>query len=175
MSGVDTFYYFNPWSGLVGGTRATTADHALVSALLTELDDVIGCAGERTWVRDPNLGRWRDSFFLTGMTLGTTNTVWRLSFNGHAPPIKTTGSGVTVSGLKFELPGHGFVASSCELRFAAGRVENVEKTTATAGIWIVQDVTRGAAGGSLCTVVCGAFSGGWPLQNRTGGGGMSSM
>ena len=75
LSGVSTFYYFNPWSGLVGGTRATAADHALVSALLTELDDVIGCAGERAWIQDPNLGRWRDSFFLTGMTLGKTNTV----------------------------------------------------------------------------------------------------
>eukprot|EP01050_Picozoa_sp_SAG11_P027375 SAG11_NODE_6905_length_1228_cov_1.328609_2_plen_281_part_01 len=160
LSGVDTFYYFNPWNELVGGTRATAADHALVSALLMELDDVIGCAGERAWVRDDNLGRWRDSFFMTGMTLGTTNTVWRLSFNGDAPPLTTSSKGVAVSGVQFELQvGH---VLACDLHFAAGRVEEVEGSTAVAGVWIVQDTTRGASGGDLCTVGCGESSFGWP-------------
>jgi hypothetical protein len=43
LSGIDTFYYFNPWSGLIGGTRATTADNQLLSSLLLELDSRIGC------------------------------------------------------------------------------------------------------------------------------------
>ena len=163
LSGVDTFYYFNPWDGLP--TRATAADHALVSALLTELDDVIGCEGARRWVQDANLGRWRDSFFLTGMTLGAANTVWRLSFNGDAPALTTSGKGVTVYGVKFELEGQ---VVACDLHFAAGRVEKVEGTTAAvAGVWIVQDTTRGASDGELCTVLCGDSSFDWPLQNRT--------
>jgi hypothetical protein len=40
--GVDTFYLFNPL-GLVSGTYPTGHDHALVSGLLTELDDMVGC------------------------------------------------------------------------------------------------------------------------------------
>lgn len=96
---------------------------------------------------------------------------WRLTQNldDHAAaPVTTDSTGVTFSGIKLELP-RGVLM--CELHFAGGRVETVEKTRAKSGLWIVQDSTRGAAAGELCTVACGAFRGGWPLQNRTNGGG----
>lgn len=166
LTGVDTFYYFNPSTGLVGGTRATLEDHALVSALLEELDDVIGCKN-RTWVRDTALGRWRDSFFLTGMALGDDATVWRLSFEhaAGAGNITAASTAVTVSGVLLELKS-GEVAP-CELRFHQAAVLNLS-SIAPAGVWIVQQ------GGSAATpderpkveVVCGsAFTGAWPLQD----------
>eukprot|EP01048_Picozoa_sp_COSAG05_P015870 COSAG05_NODE_1968_length_3768_cov_11.358408_2_plen_85_part_00 len=45
-------YYFNPFSVCVHGQRATMADHALMSATLSELDMVLGGAlpCQRSWI-----------------------------------------------------------------------------------------------------------------------------
>ena len=47
----STVYLYNPWSGMTYGTRATVADFNLLSALLRELDDVLGC-DDRVWIPD---------------------------------------------------------------------------------------------------------------------------
>ena len=47
----STVYLYNPWSGMTYGTRATVADFNLLSGLLRELDDVLGC-DDRVWIPD---------------------------------------------------------------------------------------------------------------------------
>jgi len=161
LTGVSTFYYFNPATGLIGGTRATGADHQLLSTLLSELDQLIGCQ-DRQWLRDSQF-RWLDSFFLTGMTAGNS-TVWRLSFEAEpAPTVVSHPTGVTVPGLQFDLGAPRGLAD-CELRFPGAQVANISRSPASQGMWLVQPTAIGAVEGKLCRVVCGGVSRGWPLH-----------
>ena len=163
LSGIDTFYYFNPWSGLIGGTRATTADNQLLSSLLLELDSMIGCQ-DRHWIRDMNF-RWRDSFFLSGMTV-TNRTVWRISFEEDAPTTKVEHGGIVIPDVRFDL-GEPHGVTACELHFPGAQLATVTNSLASrnAGVWIVQAGSEGAAEGRLCSVVCGVVPAlGWPLQ-----------
>lgn len=124
---------------------------------------MIGCKGDRAWVRDANIGRWRDSFFLTGMTLGEAATVWRLSFDGEANTIDASDAGVVVSDVKVELPKQG--VAPCDLHFPRAWIGHVADTKATAGVWIVQNRTDGAEEGQLCHVRCGQLGTfPWPSQ-----------
>ena len=82
LVGSDAFYYFNPWEGYVGGTRAVMRDHVLLSAVLNELGSVMGCTA-RTWVTDVNIHSWTDSFFMNGVHLEQPDNesvvVWRFT------------------------------------------------------------------------------------------------
>ena len=52
LIGMTRLYYFNPFAVCVHGVRATQADHALMSATLSELDTVLGGApaSQRRWI-----------------------------------------------------------------------------------------------------------------------------
>ena len=117
------------------------------------------------WVRDTSLGRWRDSFFLTGMTVGQDTIVWRLSFE-HANStsnITTTSTDVNVSGVALEAKIG--VVMPCELSFHRATMLNIS-TVAPAGVWIVQHGTTGGGAMPKVEVKCGSmFAAEWPLQH----------
>ena len=80
----SNFLFFNPIEFQLG-----SADNALFSSVLHELDAMVGCLGRR-WVCDwtaPNTS-FVDGYFLSGMELGTPviTRVWRLTIG----PTNTT-------------------------------------------------------------------------------------
>merc|ERR1712032_544234 len=77
LEGASNFLFFNPIEFQLG-----SADNALFSSVLHELDAMVGCLGRR-WVCDwtaPNTS-FVDGYFLSGMELGTPviTRVWRLT------------------------------------------------------------------------------------------------
>ena len=76
-SGVHSFFYFAPWEPAFA---ASFREHQLVSDMLSEMSEVLGCADEeRRWIVDANM-RWQDSFLLSGSVVGRGNRslrVWR--------------------------------------------------------------------------------------------------
>ena len=91
LTGADGFYYFSVWDTLVTGVRPVMSDHQTLSETLYELDSIIGCQ-HRTWVRDVNVQRWRDSFLLSGATVGPTvdsvTTAWRFTPNNSVTALQ---------------------------------------------------------------------------------------
>ena len=65
------------------------ADHVLMSKLLKELDEVIGCAF-REWIVDENvlLQKRRTSFFLTGTVLSEDNDHGLEIFTFNPDPLR---------------------------------------------------------------------------------------
>lgn len=155
LVGADAFHYFNPWSLMTYGTRATMADHRTLSATLTELDNILGCAN-RVWLNGSQHplsagNRWNDSFHLTGMAVGVsassdTTAVWRFTPNsctnaaGHSKVAamvhSESVSGITISPVYVG----GEENRSCSLAFSGGSIVGTVNSTVVApfGVWIRQ-------------------------------------
>ena len=170
--GADSFFYFNPWSGYVNGVRATGADHALLAALLSELDLVVGCA-TRQWVVDVNIHRWSDSFHLSGALVGYSpnrTAVWRFSPRalpaGTSSPLDMVHDGgsdtLVVSPVLLTNE-----SAPCSLIFAGGAVLQVPtardgSVIAPAGFWI-----GSASMGGVALHCPGRLDRSWPLRHHS--------
>ena len=143
-SGVGQFYYFAPWI-----FKATMREHQLVSDVLSELSDLLGCAN-RTWITDTNI-RWQDNFLLSGSTVGTENLtqrVWRftpLNPTSFAPVLSTASSArdpgnvtIPVTMNIFDKP------RSCFLHFTDAVLRSSQSSHS--GWWVTQpDATSAVA------------------------------
>ena len=152
LAGVLRFHYFNVWAQDVGGRPATTAvDDRLLSALLHELDEMVGCSPrDRQWVVDA-APRWSDQFVLTGMDAGADRRVWRLT----AAPVLTSDGAAAVQLQTRTDPDTGVLsvgplryltaadktraAEDCWVRFEWGQVVN-GTAHAPAGLWVMQSL-----------------------------------
>ena len=147
-----------------------------LSAVLRELDLLVGCdASDRQWVTDTDV-RWADGFILTGMDVGADRRAWRLtprlpraagnwSEAGLTVRADAASGVLTVSPLRFSLPAESdgsmpATAQSCELRVPWGEVAQVPDSVAPLGLWILQ--SRPALPLSIGCGSAGEFV--WPLS-----------
>jgi hypothetical protein len=153
LYGSRGFLYFNPWYDYAPGAgegRVTMADHRALSAVLHELDRVVGCAGA-AYVPDPYL-RWQDGFLLAGMDV-EGGRVWRLTLEATAnssaasphqlrahdrvvPPPTATGHRVNISGVLVHL-GPSRTPQRCSLIFDRARVLPRSESVSALGLWVV--------------------------------------
>ena len=78
LSGAARFYLFSVFYECLYGDRTTHADNDVLSAVLSELDVLVGCSQpERRWLPDSR-AVWRDGFLLSGMETGGRRA-WRLT------------------------------------------------------------------------------------------------
>ena len=156
LAGADHFYYYNVWSEHQGCQHTTMASNRLLSAVLKELDHLVGCGPtDRQWITDTDV-RWQDDFILTGMDVGADRRAWRLtpqlqrgaaSWNESKLRVQVDpASGMlTVSPLGFALPRpqveasldptasstaaggkYSSVVASCELRVPWGELLHID-------------------------------------------------
>ena len=155
LVGADAFHFFNPWTTITYGTRATLDDYRVLSQTLRELDSVLGCPS-RQWLSDAmaqplsaQIGRWNDSFHLTGAMVGLqatqTTVVWRFApagcsnAAGHSTVeklLRPGSDGLTISPVTVG----GQHSRACSLVFGGGSVVRGANGSAVApfGVWVHQ-------------------------------------
>ena len=165
-SGVGQFYYFAPWI-----FKATMREHQLVSDLLTEMSDLLGCAN-RNWITDTNV-RWQDSFLLSGSTVGTvkdlTQRVWRFT------PLDPTSFAPVLSAGSFRLPGNITIPVTMSI-YGKGRLCSLCFTDAILrsgpsshyGWWITQPDNTSAVAVNCSDAHDSGLETTWPLPDGFG-------
>ena len=156
--------FFNPWHDLFAcpnGLNGRLEDNALLSSVLDELTDTVGCA-KRRWVVDKTPRR-RDNFVLSGTDVGTDRRVWRLT-----PWVRADGDTTDVLRAAVQigppLPGFspttGNATTACELHFHQAQLLPTGRSKASLGSWVVQPQ------GAQTELVCASagFRGVWPLR-----------
>ena len=163
LSGARDFYLWNPIQFQVDG-----ADNQLFSAILRELDTLVGCAN-RSWVEDWPVSRrqpWLDRYVLTGMVLPEAGRrVWRFtpSMVEHTDPppdpirmfvVRTEpltvrvrngddgGGGSTVTTITFATG----AALAAPPRPPAGQAAPLSAV----GLWIVENASASLPNRTLC-------------------------
>ena len=177
--GVEQFFLWNLWEEpMYASTLSTHDEYEIFSAMLSELDQVLGGSVGAPPRPIPDTPRYTDGFLLSGTERSGAERVWRLSvrtecatYSQSAPagcqasPLVSKGEGgyLTVGPVEFDVSGVGSGALLlCELSFEGGSITNATANfgrRAQFGVWVSQP-----SNGSVALRCPGRPDVAWPLQ-----------
>ena len=164
--GCAHFFLWNLWEEpMYTAVIDTHEEYEIMSAMLSQLDEVLGDAASDSRRPVPDRPRYTDGFLLSGTDRQGSDRVWRLSIRTNcttyadsAPPgcrqsplrsRKDDSKQLVLGPVEFDASGVGTGAPLlCELSFERGRIKNATAVfgrRAPFGVWILQPTSASVA------------------------------